>query len=293
MNSESKTVAGHSLQQYSRYARLAWAGVSSNPAEAWTYFTDYVAQWREGATDGAIYAPQDDWEHQLHSSLNLSSADELAKEFWGVWSSAIADLRDQGIDAGPETYKWWNDGDAGLARAIWFLVRVLRPQTVVETGVGHGVTSRVILEALQRNGSGCLWSIDRPPAERELERHVGLAVGDRFQDRWTLIRGSSRRELPGLLKRLGKIDLFIHDSLHTARNVQFEVDHAWAALRGGGAVVVDDIDANPAFLGLQNLSGSRSLICEAEPLRPDLRRFNDKGLFGILFKGAASGPKVF
>jgi hypothetical protein len=26
------------------------------------------------------------------------------------------------------------------------------------------------------------------------------------------------------------------------------------------------------------------LICTAEPLRPDLRRFNKKGLFGIILK---------
>jgi hypothetical protein len=26
------------------------------------------------------------------------------------------------------------------------------------------------------------------------------------------------------------------------------------------------------------------LVCEAEPLHPDLRRFNKKGLFGIILK---------
>jgi hypothetical protein len=26
------------------------------------------------------------------------------------------------------------------------------------------------------------------------------------------------------------------------------------------------------------------MICEAEPLHPDLRRFNQKGLFGIILK---------
>ncbi len=26
------------------------------------------------------------------------------------------------------------------------------------------------------------------------------------------------------------------------------------------------------------------MICEAEPLHPDLRRFNNKGLFGIILK---------
>jgi hypothetical protein len=26
------------------------------------------------------------------------------------------------------------------------------------------------------------------------------------------------------------------------------------------------------------------MVCEAEPIRPDLRRFNQKGLFGIILK---------
>jgi hypothetical protein len=52
-----------------------------------------------------------------------------------------------------------------------------------------------------------------------------------------------------------------------------------------GAVVVDDVDANWGFrLFSQTIPGQVSLICEAEPLRPDLRRFNKKGLFGIFLK---------
>ncbi len=57
--------------------------------------------------------------------------------------------------------------------------------------------------------------------------------------RWTLIQGSSRRHLPKLLANLGKIGLFIHDSLHTERNVSIEM-----AL---GALVVDDVDADRGF----------------------------------------------
>jgi hypothetical protein len=42
-------------------------------------------------------------------------------------------------------------------------------------------------------------------------------------------------------------DLFIHDSLHSERNVRFESDHAWAALRSNGALVVDEVDTNCPF----------------------------------------------
>jgi hypothetical protein len=189
----------------------------------------------------------------------------------------------KGIQAGPATFKGWNDGDTGLVRAIWCLIRHLSPERVVETGVAHGVTSRIVLEALEKNGSGHLWSIDRPPIEPEWKAHIGLAVDTNLRHRWTYIAGSSRRRLPRLLSQLGEIDLFIHDSLHSERNVRFEMDRAWSVLRPSGAIVVDDIDVNRGFHSFTNeYPGHASMVCEAEPLRPDLRRFNKRGLFGVV-----------
>ncbi len=151
--------------------------------------------------------------------------------------------------------------------------------------MAHGVTSRFILEALERNGSGHLWTIDLPPIEKALEEQVGLAVTHHHAKQWTYIKGSSRIRLPKLLSQIGQIDLFVHDRLHSERNVRFELDRAWAKLRPGGALVVDDVDANWGFHSFtQTFSGYQSIICEAEPLRPDLRRFNKKGLFGIILK---------
>ena len=112
-----------------------------------------------------------------------------------------------------------------------------------------------------------------------------LPLAAATQIEWTYIKGSSRRRLPGLLYELGQIDLFIHDSLHSERNVRFELDRTWPMLEPKGALVVDDVDANWGFqLFSQTIPGQVSLICEAEPLRPDLRRFNKKGLFGIILK---------
>jgi hypothetical protein len=94
---------------------------------------------------------------------------------------------------------------------------------VVETGVAHGVTSRFILGALENNQSGNLWSIDRPPMEKEWVSRIGTAVGDRFPDRWSYVRGSSRRRTPGVLSHSREIDLFVNNSLHSERNFRFEM----------------------------------------------------------------------
>jgi hypothetical protein len=261
--------------------------LAADPLELWTTIHEtYVAN-REQKEPPYLYQSEENWEQLLHEYFGVPWPCKIATEFWTLWPSVIAELQANGIRAGPQSFQSWNDGDAGLARAIWCFVRHRVPRVVVETGVAHGVTSRFILEALEKNGNGHLYSIDRPPLERSWRAEIGIAVGNRYADRWTYIKGSSRRHLAELLARLGQIDLFIHDSMHSEHNVRFEIDRAWTALRACGAIVVDDIDANRGFHSFtQALPGQPSVICEAEPLQPDTRRFNHKGLFGIILKQA-------
>jgi predicted O-methyltransferase YrrM len=232
------------------------------------------------------YIVDSEWENALHRRLDMSS-ESVMEGFWPLWSTVVATLRAQGMAVGPFSFYEWNDGDAGFVRAIWCLIRHLRPANVVETGVAHGMTSRFILEALETIGAGKLWSIDLPPLNPMTRQEVGVAVRQAGVpvDRWTYIAGTSRRRLPALLSRLGRIDLFIHDSLHSNRNVMFELECAWRYLSAGGVIVVDDIDANDAFDTFTKAHPEHpSFVCTAEPLRPDMRRFNQKGLFGIIRK---------
>ena len=276
---------GIPLRYLLKHPVMGLADLATDPLEIWTTIYDvYVAQ-REQRGPQCRYKSDVNWEQRLHEALGVPWPCNAASEFWDLWPKVISELEAKEIRAGPESFQHWNDGDAGLVRAIWCLTRHLTPKKVVETGVAHGVTSRCILEALTRSRDGHLWSIDLPPLERVWRKQVGAAVGHRYPDRWSYVRGSSRRHLAKLLSRLGQIDLFIHDSLHSERNVRFELDRAWAALRTNGALVVDDVDANWGFRSFtQTFSGHPSLICEAEPLHPDLRRFNKKGLFGIIVK---------
>jgi predicted O-methyltransferase YrrM len=119
---------------------------------------------------------------------------------------------------------------------------------VVETGVGRGVTTRVILQALTRNGHGHLWSIDVPPLlERGLADETAAVVSTSDTDRWTFIRGSSRRRLRGLLVELGYVDVFLHDSFHSARNLLFEWETVFPHLRRPGVLLADDVHRNAAL----------------------------------------------
>jgi predicted O-methyltransferase YrrM len=153
---------------------------------------------------------------------------------------------------GRRNYGGDDDADVGLGRALWCAVRHLRPQHVVETGVAHGVSSRCILEALERNQDGHLWSIDLPPLTiPERRSEIAVAVPENRRERWTYIEGSSRRKLPALLRELGELQLFFHDSWHSTRNTEWELKQAWSALTSGGVVIADDIDGDWGFSGFE------------------------------------------
>jgi predicted O-methyltransferase YrrM len=142
--------------------------------------------------------------------------------------------------------------DSLFARLCYLACRLLEPDEVLETGVAYGVSSAFMLKALDQNGRGTLHSVDLPPLRREYERFWGVAVpDDGLRERWQLHRGSSRRVLPGLLHGIGVADLFVHDSLHTRRNMRREFDAAWTHLRPGGILLADDVERNRAFADLR------------------------------------------
>src|SRR5215203_1891780 len=78
-------------------------------------------------------------------------------------------------------------GGGGDHRFLYWLVRYLRPQVVLETGVAAGWSSRAFLLALRENGSGRLYSSDLPYFRlRDPERFIGILVEPELRDDWTL-----------------------------------------------------------------------------------------------------------
>ena len=156
------------------------------------------------------------------------------------------------------------DGIVG-SKHLYVIVRALQPQVVVETGVAAGISSAFILKALSDNSRGALYSIDlpgkycTPPPDiarflspksltgQISEERVGFAVPDILKDRWTLALGKSSQVLPGLLKQLGKVDLFLHDSEHTYENMMFEFTTVWDYLVPGKLLLSHDIHWNHSF----------------------------------------------
>jgi len=144
---------------------------------------------------------------------------------------------------------------------LYALCRFLKPQTIVETGVGLGVSSYFILQALHDNGFGELYSIDYPGSVYSSDAGIkinegtyasqdglpGFLVPDNLREHWTLILGKSEDKLHFLCERLGAIDLFFHDSEHTYQNMLEEYKTVWPYIRKNGILASHDIGWNDAF----------------------------------------------
>ena len=135
--------------------------------------------------------------------------------------------------------------------SIYVIIRALKPNTIVETGVANGASSFYILLALKKNNKGHLFSIDFPNLDPTSiipqNKEVGWMVPQILRERWTLIFGKVEEKLAKLLKELGNIDIFFHDSLHTYEYMMFEYKLAWGKLNKGGLLISDNIDLNNAF----------------------------------------------
>lgn len=129
---------------------------------------------------------------------------------------------------------------------LWALVRKLEPDTVVETGVCNGVSTFIVLQALEANGHGHLHSVDYPDPDRIPEgEEPGWIIPKKFQHRWSLIKGMSQDELPGVVADLDEINLFLHDTM--ASVFDEELDIIWPKLVSGAVIMADDIHKSDVF----------------------------------------------
>ena len=181
----------------------------------------------------------------LHDTLGLR-LDEFLNE---PALASIEEVVRERMEALPEDAPFPRslNGDFSLARLCYAACRALRPRHVVETGGCYGVTTAFFLQSLQENGIGELHSIDLPPLGRKARDFVGTLVPADLRARWKLHRGTSRMLLPRVLKQIGSVNFFLHDSLHTCRNIRRELEMVTPYLTGPAVVFSDDIDGNPAF----------------------------------------------
>ena len=121
-----------------------------------------------------------------------------------------------------------------ILESIYVLIRLLKPNLVVETGVGEiGMSSTYILTALEDNNHGHLYSIDPDKFYSFYGYHVGSGIPENLRKRHTLVYDISQNSLEPLLKIHGQIDVFLHDGDHKYKTKMFEYETAYKYLRSG------------------------------------------------------------
>lgn len=133
------------------------------------------------------------------------------------------------------------NADSSLLLLCYALTRCLKPEIVLETGVGYGMTSAIILLALEHNNCGKLISIDLPPLSDPYGTHTGLAVSERLKRNWTLYLGSSKQLLQKNMIVSELIGLFISDSANIYTLQRYEFESVWRVLSSGGVMVFNNI----------------------------------------------------
>jgi predicted O-methyltransferase YrrM len=164
---------------------------------------------------------------------------------------------------------------------LYVLLRHIRPNLALETGVFYGGNTVFMLAAMARNGIGTLVSIDLPDLkirdQNVVERHPlvgdselyddslrpGFIVPEYLRPHWHFVEGDSHRVIPQLQ---GPFDFFIHDSEHSFAFIKKEISIVRDKLSPGAVIVADDIDWSNGFFA----------FCLQERLHPLLLTDNGK-----------------
>lgn len=258
------------LEVFKSYIKPFYLGMAlRNPKSAWLLFRRATADFTEVA--GVL---------GIEKTLLTTYQDEIKKnkDFNDSLTEKVTNLQSQIISKRLTLGSLPPD----VCMFIYALVRSLKPDVILETGVASGMSTSYLLAAFEANENGELYSVDLPhetvnaklrgmAEQYSLTREqTGWLVPSELRKRWTLLIGKSSEVLPGTLRNLDKIDIFLHDSAHTYENMMFEYKTAWPYIKTGGVLLSDNIDYNEAFSDFAGTVQSRKFVF---------------GSFGVLVKG--------
>jgi len=135
--------------------------------------------------------------------------------------------------------KWTSDRAIRLHKRLgWYaIVRILRPDVVVETGTDKGLGAMTLAAGVRRNGHGRVVTIDVNPRS-------GFLVSGPYADFVDRLTGDSIEILRDFSS---PIDLLIHDSLHTYEHERGEFESATPQLSERAVVLSDNSHVTPAL----------------------------------------------
>ena len=142
-------------------------------------------------------------------------------------------------------------GGGASDKLLYFLVRLKKPNTIIETGVAAGFSSLSILKAIEFNKKGKLYSSDFPYFRlKEPEKYIGALVDrDKFKN-WELEIEGDSVNIPRFLNSIEKIDLFHYDSDKSYGGKLKTFELVRPKLSINSVVIFDDIQDDNFFKNL-------------------------------------------
>jgi predicted O-methyltransferase YrrM len=229
--------------------------------------------------------PDTAWEPILAQALAEAKTVPHAEQVFERKAFIERYLSDLGAKYGAHYVAGWVNLEDALF--LYWIVRQLKPRTIVQTGVCNGLSSAFMMLALANNGpDGTLHVIDLPavfnpndPAWTVKNKVYGVVipqgkssgwmVPDAYRDRFHVHVGDAKQLLPRLVDSLDTIDMFYHDSDHTYDHMLFEFRQAKRKLTAGGLILGDDISWNASLWDFADEYGVPS--------------YNYKGAVGVAF----------
>ncbi len=196
------------------------------------------------------------WDYFEKKGVRISEVRAFLRE-----SKAVVDYERSVLKTG----RYWQISKDEV-RAIFSVIRERKPQVVIETGMGPGVSTTSILSAM--NGEGRLISIDPGMPYGKGDREVGFIIPKELKSNLEYVKGTSSSKLKVVLQSIPKLDVFFHDSDHSYENVTFELNTVWPKLADDPLILVDNYDwtdaaadfAKSKGLKLRNIADDLALL---------------------------------
>lgn len=149
-------------------------------------------------------------------------------------------------------------GGAGACQLLYFLVRKMNLNVIIESGVSLGYSSATILEAIKKNGNGKLYSSDFPyPGLKNSENYIGILVPEELRSDWVLKTKGDKYNLPEISEIAGEVDLIHYDSDKSFSGREFALRVLENNIHRDTIIIMDDIHENEHFKELVDRFTSR------------------------------------
>jgi len=135
-------------------------------------------------------------------------------------------------------------GGGGNIFILYYIIRSLNPNVVIESGVSAGLSSSTIIQALEKNKKGNLYSSD---LNSHLEKKdVGILIPTELKYRWKLFDEGDKINLPKILDEVENVDVAYYDSEKSYEGKKNFIEKILTKYKPK-IIVIDDIDRDYWF----------------------------------------------